>query len=333
MQLMFFLSGLFVWPSLQRKGWRGYLSHRLLRLGVPFLLGVYLLVPLALYAVYRATALDPSWPLFWRHWAELPSTPTGPMWFLWFLILLDVGAVMLYRLAPSGGLPFASLVVKAACYPGRLFIVLICVSAFAYLPLSIINPPWKWVGIGPFTVQATMAPQYLIYFLLGLAVGKNEIDRGLLDVNGVLAKHWKIWVAGSFISFLLWLIPTALIVKAPAAPVAILSFIGDLGVVVFAGAASFGMIGLCLRFANARWPIIDSISEYAYGIYFFHFLFVLWLQFALLNLPIPALVKGVTVLIAVLLLSWTASVATRRILTAHPSLGGQRRRCRSLDVG
>src|SRR5271165_182113 len=37
MQLMFFLSGLFVWPSLLRKGGKIFLYDRFLRLGVPFL--------------------------------------------------------------------------------------------------------------------------------------------------------------------------------------------------------------------------------------------------------------------------------------------------------
>jgi hypothetical protein len=53
MQLMFYLSGLFVWPSLVRKGGRLFLHDRLVRLGVPFLLGVLLLIPVALYPVYR----------------------------------------------------------------------------------------------------------------------------------------------------------------------------------------------------------------------------------------------------------------------------------------
>src|SRR5260370_6618685 len=40
MSLFFFLSGLFVWPSLDRKGAATFLSGRLLRLGLPFLLVV-----------------------------------------------------------------------------------------------------------------------------------------------------------------------------------------------------------------------------------------------------------------------------------------------------
>ena len=36
MTLMFFISGLFVWGSLQQKGAERFLRDRLLRLGVPF---------------------------------------------------------------------------------------------------------------------------------------------------------------------------------------------------------------------------------------------------------------------------------------------------------
>src|SRR3954467_1843767 len=41
MPFMFFLSGLFVWQSLARKGVGTFLSDRLLRIGVPFVVGVY----------------------------------------------------------------------------------------------------------------------------------------------------------------------------------------------------------------------------------------------------------------------------------------------------
>src|SRR4051794_20867349 len=52
MSLMFFLSGLFVWQGLQRKGSAGFLRDRLLRLGVPFVAAVAILAPLAYYPTY-----------------------------------------------------------------------------------------------------------------------------------------------------------------------------------------------------------------------------------------------------------------------------------------
>jgi hypothetical protein len=49
MSLMFLLSGLFVWKSLERKGPARFLRDRVLRLGVPFVVSIVVLAPLAYY--------------------------------------------------------------------------------------------------------------------------------------------------------------------------------------------------------------------------------------------------------------------------------------------
>jgi hypothetical protein len=49
MSLMFFLSGLFVWKSLQRKGSGAFLRNRTLRLGLPFVVVAAFVAPLAYY--------------------------------------------------------------------------------------------------------------------------------------------------------------------------------------------------------------------------------------------------------------------------------------------
>src|ERR1700757_920242 len=72
MSLFFFLSGLFVWRSLERKGARTFLHDRIVRLGVPFAFVVALLMPLANYPTYLQTAADPSVIGFWRAWLALP---------------------------------------------------------------------------------------------------------------------------------------------------------------------------------------------------------------------------------------------------------------------
>jgi glucans biosynthesis protein C len=315
MQFMFLLSGLFVWQSLLRRGWRAYLRQRLVRLGVPFLIGTYALMPLAYYASYRATAVDPSWSSFWSHWIALPVTATGPMWFLWFLLALNVAAVALYRLWPgSGALLTFPLLAKAKTNPGALFLAIVGVSAIAYLPLSAFYSPWKWVTFGPFEVQAALAPQYVLYFAVGLALGAYGYDRGLLDADGILVKRWPLWAAGSLAGFMLWIIPTALIVKGASGSPALLRLAGDLGLVVFSAATCFAMMAVFLRYAAARWPAIDSISENAYSIYFFHYPLVLWLQFALLGANLPAIVKALIVFLTALLVSWGASVVTNRAI-------------------
>jgi hypothetical protein len=100
----------------------------------------------------------------------------------------------------------------------------------------------------------------------------------------------------------------------PNVPVKALSVVGDLGLVIFAAATCFSMIGLFQRFARGRLPVIDDISAHGYGFYFFHYPILLWLQYALLDLTVPAVAKGVIVLIGTVLASWGASVLTVRVL-------------------
>jgi peptidoglycan/LPS O-acetylase OafA/YrhL len=68
MPLLFFVSGMFVWQSLARKGARKYLGGRLTRLGLPFVIGVVFLIPLAYYPaqlqVGRITGVDSSYGAF-----------------------------------------------------------------------------------------------------------------------------------------------------------------------------------------------------------------------------------------------------------------------------
>jgi|HubBroStandDraft_6_1064221.scaffolds.fasta_scaffold109143_2 peptidoglycan/LPS O-acetylase OafA/YrhL len=325
MQLMFFLSGLLVWPSLRRKGAKAFLSDRFLRLGVPFVLGAYLLMPVVYYPVYRVGAVDPSWSAFWSHWTALPFWPNGPAWFLWFLLLLNVTAAALFALAPRAGEQLSRMSARAGVHPSRFFIALAGVSALAYLPLSSILTPWYWVEFGPFAFQPSFAPQYVIYFAAGLALGASGLDRDLLAPEGPLARGWARWLIGALASFVLWIIPTALIVKGPGATLPGLQIAADLGLVLFAASACFGLTGTFLRFAGAFWPTFDSLSTNGYGIYLIHYLFVIWLQYLLLGVALVAIFKGAIVFAGTVVLSWAATAAVCRTSVGARLLRGQRR--------
>ena len=67
MPLMFLLAGLFVRPSLARKGLGRYLADRALRLGVPLLVGVATVIPLSYYATYLQAGGSGGFVAFWAH--------------------------------------------------------------------------------------------------------------------------------------------------------------------------------------------------------------------------------------------------------------------------
>jgi hypothetical protein len=101
MPLMFFLSGLFVWGSLQRKGKLIFLRDRLVRLGLPFLV-MTILAPLTYYTTYLQAGGNSGPSGFWQQWFSLTNWPTGPAWFIWLLLAFDIFTVLLSALVPSG---------------------------------------------------------------------------------------------------------------------------------------------------------------------------------------------------------------------------------------
>ena len=323
MHLMFLLSGLFVWPSLSRKGGGKFLYDRFLRLGVPFAIGLYVLMPVAYYPVYRVTAVDPSWSAFWSHWIALPFWPSGPMWFLWLLLVFNVAAAGLFWLAPRAGEALGELSAKAGSHPGRFFIALVSVLALAYLPLATVFEPWQWMQFGPFAFQPSLAPQYVIYFFAGLGVGTYGFDRGLLEGDGMLARRWARWLVGTAAAFLLWVVPTTLIVHGTLVPG--LRLVASLGLVLCPASACLALAAVFLRFAGRQRPVFESLADNAYGIYLVHYVFVIWLQYILLHAPLFAVAKAAIVFTGALTLSWATTAAICRVPIGARLMGRNRR--------
>ena len=308
MALMFFLSGLFVPGSLARKGSWTFLSGRLLRIGIPLVLVVTLLMPVAYYPAYAASATDPSIGGYWQHWMALPFWPCGPQWFLWQLLALDLLAAGLHRFAPGWTARLHRFGAVAEQHPLRFFAGLVAVSAIAYIPLELIYNPWDWKNIGPFSFQYCRPLLYSVFFFAGFAVGSHGLDRGLLACDGPLARAWGRWLAASIAAFVVWALPTSQMMDGETAPVAV-QFASGLGFVLACASGSLVLLAICLRFAWERSRVLNSLSANAYGMYLLHYVFVVWLQYMLLPSALVAGGKAAIVFGGTLMLSWAAAAA------------------------
>lgn len=310
--LLFFLSGLFVWSSLARRGSRIFLRDRLLRIGVPFALTVGLLMPLAHYPVYRVTAADPSLASFWQHWLALPFWPAGPPWFLWVLLVFDLAAAGLYQFARASGDTLGRLLGQWGTRPKPFVIALLSASAVAYVPLAVVFTPWDWFHVGPFSFQLCRPLHYLVYFFAGVGVGAYGIERGLLAMDGWLVRRWAAAGAAAMVSFVLWLGTVGLAMASGGPPPLAVQILQALGFVMCCAAAVMFMLALFLRFANRRLAALDPLQDKTYGIYLVHYVFSIWLQYALLGLAMFAVAKAMIVWTGTLLMSWASVAALRR---------------------
>ncbi|MBI5265179.1 MAG: acyltransferase [Bradyrhizobium sp.] len=314
MSLMFFLAGLFTPASLARKGTLPYLLERARRIGLPFLLAVGILSPLAYFASFRTTAADPSLEAFWQHWQALPMWPSGPAWFLWQILLLGAVAAALVFFFPGSRSRLGNITHALHDRPLAFCLVLTALSLLAYAPLAMIFGPWDWTFLGPFSFQLSRPLHYSLYFLAGFALGCTPAEKGLLHPEGPLARKWLLWLAAAIATFMLWGGFTSLTMPnwndSPYAA----RFAAALAFPIACATGLFGFLAVCLRLFTMRHPALDALSENAYSIYLVHYVPVVWLQYALLGSELPVLAKAATVLACGLAASWAAAAASLRLL-------------------
>ncbi len=310
MVLLFFLSALFTWPSLKRKGTRLFLADRLLRLGIPFLFGVVVLMPISLYAAYLTRATDPSVAAYVHHLLALPFWDSGPMWFLAQLLALTIVAAALHGFAPGSVEFLGDVSARAGAHPGKYFLVLTLAAVVAYVPMALVFGPMTWSERGPVSFQLCRPLFYLVFYLAGLGVGAAGFDKGLLAADGALARGWGCWLAAGLGSLASWLGLMGLSLMTHSQSLALEVVIA----IVFAITASSGCmaaLAVTVRFAGFRSRVLDGLSNNAMGIYVVHYPFSVWLQFALLGVALFAVAKAMIVLALSLVLSMALILALR----------------------
>ena len=134
MAMFFFLSGLFAWSGIARKGPLNYLQDRLLRLGLPFVICAFTVIPLAYYAISLRHHPEIGFSEFWWNMVTKGPWPSGPIWFLWVLFAFDLVACLLYRLSPNLLDPINRLSLHGRRRPAVFFAVMLAVTAAFYIP-------------------------------------------------------------------------------------------------------------------------------------------------------------------------------------------------------
>ena len=240
---------------------------------------------------------------YWRQWRALGNWPAGPAWFVWILLAFDTMAAMSFLLLPRWAEFAGRLFPGANRHPIRFFAVLAVLSGAAYVPRAVRFNPFRWSAWGPFPFQTSRALHYLVYFVLGIAIGAYGLERAFLARDGKLRRSWWLWWLASLVIFA---VGTGVGIAAMTVHLGSRAWeiAGDSTFVLSSAASSFAFLALFVRFAGKRKRIFDSLNENASGIYLVHYAFVSWAQRALLRLGLPAVVKAPMVFVSAGLLSW-----------------------------
>ncbi|KYH01806.1 acyltransferase [Bradyrhizobium sp. DOA1] len=316
MAMFFFLSGLFVWPGIARKGAAKYLADRLLRLGLPFVICAFTVIPLAYYAISLRQHPQIGFPEFWWTMITKGPWPSGPIWFLWVLFMFDVVACMLHRLSPNMLDPINRLSLYGRRRPAAFFAVMLAVTAAFYVPGLMYYGPSSWFEFGPFSVQHGRVMLYATYFFFGAGIGVANMDKGLLAPDGRMSKVSWDWLVLTIVPYyLMWVLigikrenlgnPSPL----PNWYEATYAFCFT----VFSVSILFLILAYFLRFSHSGRSVLDLMQADAYGMFLVHYPIALWLQYLLFDYDMPATAKAPIGFVLTVVLSWFATMALRQI--------------------
>lgn len=298
MSLFFLISAYFIPASVDRRGISLYLRERLVRLGIPLLLGFLFIIPMLMYTYYlNFRGYDYiSYASYFLNiflgFGSVPENWTGPSWpdmqfgHLWFiehLLLYTFMYILVRKLVKS------TVVLKV---PSNLSIVLFgLVVSLLTFTIRIWYPIDYWVGfLGIIQTEFAHVPQYILFFSLGILAYRNKWLLTFSKINGQLWLAVGLFLAGlnSFGSTYIYsYVDTGGFNYKSLFWSTIESFMG-LGLII-------GLLILFRETADYEGNLSKTLASNTFIVYIIHVPIVVLFQFLVSSLPISALDKFIVV--------------------------------------
>lgn len=355
MPMIFFIVGHFVIGAYERHGLKQYLNNRLVRYGIPFLLGIPLFLPLLTYPRYHDfTSYDVN---FWTYATEIffqERPQAGPFWVMQALILGTLLTLLVHRFLPKF-LPALGqwMREKPTSFLGAFAILSVIVFTTSDL---LWGTPW-WASLSNvipeefetlhylsqfFALQGSKFMMNFIYFLLGAAAFQGNLfkdSKFLQSLKNIFPKALIAMVVLGF-SFAIYTVnfpelsmsdlpyqmrrlPDAtfgdwLLVVGEKLP-GILPRTAALGFLVMAQVI-FLLSLFATRYDKAT-PLWTSLAANAYGIFILHESLVVWLQFYGVNFELSPILKPLLIFAIAFPTSWALAKFLRESLYFKRVLG------------
>ena len=305
MPVFFILAGFFVTMLVQRRGVRGMLKNRLMRLGLPFVLlwpvifmACVVLALLFVHRMVRGTwGLDVS---LIPPRDDAPKWNTMHLWFLWMLVWFCLFTAALAPLAQA--VPPALRAWLASAFE-RL-----AGSAWGFavlaVPLALLGASYKdgmVMASGAFVPPLAEWLHNGLFYVFGLAMyGQRE---------RLLALYQRRWLAYACAGLLCFVAALTLVGLKRDHGVLIPSFTFwfSLAYNACTWLWSFALVGLFLRYVSRASPALSYLAQSSYWVYVIHMPATIGFGALLYGSALPALVKmalNIVATTAVALLSY-----------------------------
>jgi fucose 4-O-acetylase-like acetyltransferase len=313
MGAFFLISALFVPGSYDRKGAGQFLRERLLRLGVPLLLWLLVVRPLATvgrYIAARDAASQQGTELpYWQYY--LQSFTPGPMWFVEVLFVFSA-LYVLWRLLTVQGRRASASTPATGRAPGAVAIVGFTIG------LALVTYLWRIaVPMGASILglpSPAYLPQYAALFIVGLIATRRGWLGGLSRTTG-----WIGFATAAVTAVVLLLV----LISAPEASMghgSLQSLIMATCETTLAVGVILGLLVLFRERLGHQGRRRRFLSDHAFTVYVIHPAVLVALGYALSDVQAPAVAKAALLVALALPLCWAAAYLVRALPGARKVL-------------
>jgi glucan biosynthesis protein C len=351
MPMLFFIFGMFVIPSLLRRGLLGYLKERFFRLGIVYVLGVIFIVPMLSYPKYE-TYDEPGIGYF-EFWKDIffgERIQAGPYWVVHAILGFTLLLLIIYYIIPPLYKGISRFFKWCIRNPMAGYITFGVISSLIFGISDLIwGAPW-WTNFGGlFSLQSARMIMYIVYFLGGSVL----MNSGVLqdeEFMGKFANQWPKFL-GLYVILAATYMSYSVINYEAAFNEVTRQFVADQGGWIQARSGLWSILleygtpvllrttlhgFLCMtqvllllsifkKFFDTATPAWTSLARNGFGIFIIHDPIVVWMQYYLINVHIPIVVKFILCTIIPISLAWLISAKillkipiVERILSPKP---------------
>jgi len=300
MGLFFLMGGYFTPKSYDRKGVRSFWKERLLRLGIPLLIYIFLVNPILVYIIHAlgipnfGSFTTPQGSFFEFYLSKFQSleafirfiTSTGPMWFLYVLLIFTAVYTLWRQITKIDSIQ--RRIPKEFSIPKYYYLLLfaICLGFLTFL-VRLVSPIDKF----PLGIPFGFIVPYLMMFSVGVIAVRydwfQKMTRG----------HVKVWAITILATFMLLNLYVVLFVGFDSD---LSVFLGgfNLPALLFAVAENviaMGMIFVLLKIFYAKFnkpgKILKNLSSSAFYMYLIHPLVLVPVSLGFAFVPLIPVIK------------------------------------------
>jgi peptidoglycan/LPS O-acetylase OafA/YrhL len=302
MPALFFVAGFFAIPSLARRGLRGFVREKTIRLAIPWLFAVVFLAPLATYMIYVSRDVPTGYLEFWTRDFWGPLYQQSVYWFLGVLFVLFLLLAGLYDARPGE----AAIAPHPTRPPVRFFVAFAALTALGSMLLA---PRYSVDDWQPLWVVLVVQPARIALYVGYFALGIHAQRRGWFRADGYRPEPgpWGIACVVAGLAYLV--IRIAMPPETEAGRIAGAMLFGPFCLTaVMYGLAAFGRWG---DGAGRAWR---TLADNSFGVYYVHPLILYPLAYLFVGLAIPSVGKAAILVTVTLAASLVVSALVLRRL-------------------